>query len=173
MAAKSKSRIFLVGPMGAGKTSVGKSLALVLELPFIDVDEEIVRTQCRSIPEIFSEDGESGFRKIETEVLKKLCAYEAVISTGGGVVVTPENLQILSHSGTVVFLYADVETQFKRTCHDKNRPLIQVEDPKLRLKQLFDVRRPLYEKVSDITVDTCSLSVHGCVEHIRSSLAKV
>ena len=163
-------RIYLVGPMGAGKTSIGKSLALLTQLPFLDIDEEIVRVEKRSIPAIFSEDGESGFRKIETEVLKKCSAYEGVIATGGGVVVTPENLDYLKNSGIVVYLYADVKTQFLRTSEDLNRPMLHVEDRFERLKQIFDFRAPLYQQIQDLTIDTCNNNVRACVEKIIGTL---
>ena len=172
MSRAEKNRIFLVGPMGAGKSSIGKSLALLTQKPFIDVDEEIVRTTLKSIPEIFEESGESGFRKIETEVLKKCLKYEAVIATGGGIVGSEENRQILKDNGFVVYLYADVENQYLRTMNDSNRPMISVSDPKARLNEIFTKRKPLYEEVKDCLVDTNTHTIKECVEQIKAEIRK-
>jgi len=172
MSKTEKNRIFLVGPMGAGKSSIGKSLALLTQKPFIDVDEEIVRTTLKSIPEIFEESGESGFRKVETEVLKKCLKYEAVIATGRGIVGSEENRQILKDNGFVVYLYADVDTQYLRTMNDSNRPMINVADPKARLNEIFSKRKPLYEEVQDCLVDTNTHTIKECVEQIKAEIRK-
>ena len=168
-----KQRIFLIGPMGAGKSSIGKALALITSKPFIDVDEEIVRVTGKSIPQIFETEGESGFRSIETRILKKLCSYEAVIATGGGIVVTEENLMILSDNGLVIYLYADVDTQYKRTMHDTNRPMILVDDRHKRLSDIFSIREPIYNKVCDFVIDSSKHSIHECVEEIKAKLKEL
>ncbi len=170
MSRSNKKRIFLVGPMGAGKSSIGKSLALLTQMPFIDLDEEIVRVSGKCIPDIFEESGESGFRKIETEVLKKCIKYDSVIATGGGIVTIEENRNILKNNGFVVYLFADVDTQYVRTKNDSNRPMIAVEDPKKRLNEIFLKRKPLYEEIQDCVIDTNINSIKECVEQIKSNL---
>lgn len=166
-------RIFLIGPMGCGKTTIGKSLALISSRPFIDLDEEIVSFCKTSIPEIFKKEGESGFRKQETLALKRSLSYEAVIATGGGIVVTKENLELLKNNGLVVYLYADVETQYLRTLNDNGRPMIYAEDRKQRLNEIFNYRKPLFESIADITIDSGAHSVHACIDLIQSKLEEL
>lgn len=165
-----KQRIFLIGPMGCGKSSIGKALALMMEKPFVDMDELIVQQAGMSIPDIFAKEQEAGFRRRETEVVKLSLKYEAVIATGGGVVVTPENLPILAQNGTVVYLRADVDTQYQRTRKDNNRPMIYADDRRKRLQEIFDFRDPLYKSIADITVDSGKNSIHDCVETIIAAL---
>lgn len=164
------SRVYLVGPMGAGKTSVGRSLALVLGKPFIDLDERIVMKSGMSIPEIFKLEGEAGFRRRETDILKDSLNFEAIIATGGGVVVTPENLEILKKGGIVVYLRAEVEVQYQRTLNDQNRPMIATDDRRGRLAQIFAYRDPLYRQIGDIIVDSGRMNVRQCVAEIRRRL---
>ncbi len=166
-------RVYLVGPMGAGKTSVGRSLALVLGKPFIDLDERIVMKSGMSIPEIFKREGEAGFRRRETAILKDSLNFEAVVATGGGVVVTPENLGILKNGGTVVYLRADVDAQYQRTMHDQNRPMIATEDRRGRLAEIFAYRDPLYRQIGDIIIDSGRLGVRACVAEIRKRLKEL
>ncbi|MCR5536042.1 MAG: shikimate kinase [Succinivibrio sp.] len=163
-------RIYLVGPMGAGKTTLGKSLALVLELPFVDLDELLVKQEGRSIPEIFREDGEPYFRDLETRILKETAAYEAVIATGGGVVGREENRTFLQEHGEVIYVYADVQTQFLRTQYDNNRPMLKSDDRKARLEDLFSTRDPLYRKISTIIIDSSKGSIHECVQSLLKQL---
>ncbi|MGN1281561.1 MAG: shikimate kinase [Succinivibrio sp.] len=173
MTLKCKDRIFLVGPMGAGKSSIGKALALVTERPFLDIDDEIVKYAGRSIPQIFEDEGESGFRAIETEVLKHCLKIDAIIATGGGIVVTEENIDLLRNNGLVIYLYADVNTQYMRTLRDNNRPMIAVEDRRQRLQDIFSIRDPLYCSVNDIRVDSGTSSIHECVEQIKMKLREL
>jgi len=168
-----KDRLFLVGPMGAGKSSIGKSLALVTERPFLDVDEEIVKYAQMSIPEIFENSGESAFRDIETEVLKRCISFDAVIATGGGIVGREENRRILAQSGVVFYLYADVETQYQRTLHDNNRPMIATDDRRARLESIFKVRDPLYRECSDFIVPSSEMNIRDCVEMIKAKLKEI
>lgn len=170
MTTKCKDRIFLVGPMGSGKSSIGKALALVTERPFLDIDEEIVRYAGKSIPQIFEDVSESGFREIETEVLKRCFNYNAVIATGGGIIGREENRKLLKENGLVVYLLADVETQFVRTSRDNNRPMINVSDRRQRLEEIFKVRDPLYNEVKDFCVVSGKHSIHDCVEQIKAKL---
>ena len=147
--------IFLVGPMGAGKSTIGRQLARELKLKFIDTDREIEDRSGADIPWIFDMEGEAGFRKREANIVAELTPLrDVVIATGGGAVETPENRQHLSSRGTVIYLYATVDQQVERTSKDKNRPLLQNEDPRQVLEDLFDHRHPLYEEVADITVAT-------------------
>lgn len=168
-----KDRIFLVGPMGAGKSSIGKALALVTESTFYDIDEEIVKYAKRSIPRIFEDDGEEGFRQIETEVLQKCVNYNAVIGTGGGIIGRECNRKILKENGLIIYLYADVETQYLRTMHDNNRPMIHVDDRRAKLEQIFKLRNPLYNEVQDLIIDSGKNNIHECVEQIKARLKEL
>ena len=159
--------------MGAGKTTLGKSLALVLELPFVDLDELLVQTEGRSIPEIFKQDGEPYFRDLESRILQRTLDFEAVIATGGGIVGREENCVFLKTHGTVIYVYADVQTQFQRTKNDTNRPMLSNDDRFARLTDLFSKRDPLYRKISTIIIDSSKGTVHECVQMLQNSLAKV
>ena len=167
MSQKNQQRIFLVGPMGAGKSTIGKSLALVTQKAFLDIDEEIVRFAKRSIPTIFQEDGESVFRQIETQVLKNCLKYDAIIATGGGIIGKEENRAILKENGLVIYLHASVETQYLRTLKDNGRPMIAVEDRRAKLNEIFNVRYPLYKEVADLEIDTNTLVI---IIHLESKL---
>ena len=155
---------------GLNKRIVGKALALLLEKPFLDLDEEIVRQAGMSIPEIFKLEEEKGFRVRETAALKSSLKHEAVIATGGGIVVTPENLEILKDNGLVVYLRADVETQYQRTKKDNGRPMLYADDRKNRLQQIFDYRDPLYKSISDMVIDSGRNEVRVCVELIKKEM---
>jgi len=140
--------------MGTGKTAVGRELSRLLSMKLVDVDTEIEKSQGITITEIFKRFGEVRFREIETETIKKVAENRnIIISTGGGAVLKEENMQNLRRNGVIVCLMASPETILKRTSHDSNRPLLQVEDPFGRIKALLDFRRPFYEK-SDIVIDT-------------------
>ena len=173
MSQKNQQRIFLVGPMGAGKSTIGKSLALVTQKAFLDIDEEIVRFAKRSIPTIFQEDGESVFRQIETQVLKNCLKYDAIIATGGGIIGKEENRAILKENGLVIYLHASVETQYLRTLKDNGRPMIAVDDRRAKLNEIFIVRYPLYKEVADLEIDTNTHTVHECVEQIKAKLKEM
>lgn len=163
--------IFLVGLMGAGKTTVGKLLAKHLRKTFLDSDHEIQRRTGVAIPVIFEIEGESGFRARESTVLKDLAEMEnIVLATGGGAVLSLENRQLLSRSGTVVYLRAVVDDLWARTRHDRNRPLLQTTDPRAKLEELFAQRDPLYREVADIIIDTSSQSVYTLVRQLEQQL---
>lgn len=146
--------IFLVGMMGAGKTTVGRQLARRLKKRFVDSDSEIeARTGVR-IPVIFEIEGEPGFRRRESQVLRELANDRGVvIATGGGAVLDPANRAYLARSGLVVYLYVPPAVLWERTRHDKSRPLLQVEDPRSRIEQLYLQRDPFYREVADIIVE--------------------
>jgi shikimate kinase len=146
--------IVLTGFMGTGKTAVGKKLSRLLNMELIDVDTEIEKYQVMTINEIFKKFGEPRFREIETEMIKKLSGKKnIIISTGGGAVLKQENMDALRKRGVIVCLMAIPETILKRTGHSSNRPLLKVEDPSARIKELLDFRKPFYEK-ADIMIDT-------------------
>lgn len=147
--------VFLVGPMGVGKTTVGKLLAEELDFPFIDTDREI---ECRcgaDIPWIFDVEGEEGFRQRESRVLGDLSQkHGVVLATGGGIVLKPENRQLLKERGFTVYLTAPLELLMERTSKDKRRPLLQVEDPRAALQKILLLREPLYREVAQWAAET-------------------
>ena len=152
--------IFLVGMMGAGKTSVGRLLAKRLNKVFYDSDHVIEQRTGVKIPVIFEIEGEQGFRHRESVVLDELTALnEIVLATGGGAVLARENRDKLRSRGTVVYLRATVKDLLNRTRHDKNRPLLRTADPRARLNELYAIRDPLYRDVAHVTVDTGSQSL--------------
>lgn len=149
------SRLFLVGPMGAGKTTIGKLLADDLNLEFIDVDREIEARSGVDIPWIFDREGEAGFRVRETAALVELSQFDRVlISTGGGAVVADANRKLMAATGTVIYLHTSVEEQVRRTGRDRKRPLLQNDDPARVLAELMTIREPLYREVADIVIET-------------------
>jgi len=141
-------KIFLVGPMGSGKTTVAAALAQRLGWPWVDLDQEIVAAAGRPIPAIFAEEGEAGFRDWEARVLAEVAARprSLVVATGGGVVLREANRQCMREAGRLVYLRADVDTLLARTSGDTNRPLLQVADPRSQLAALQAQREPLYRQ---------------------------
>lgn len=147
--------IVLVGPMGAGKSTIGKLLAGILQLPFADSDRVIEDRTGADIPWIFDVEGEGGFRLRETAVLKDLLLAESmVLATGGGIVMREENRSLLKGGSVVVYLTASVDQLVERTYKDKKRPLLQVADPEAKIRELIAHRDPLYQEVADIVVQT-------------------
>jgi shikimate kinase len=147
--------IFLVGLMGAGKTSIGKLLAKRLGKAFVDSDQEIERSTGVRIPVIFEIEGEAGFRAREARMLAELVhGGNIVLATGGGAVLSPQNRALLAQNGTVIYLRAAVADLWNRTRHDKNRPLLRTAEPVAKLEQLYAERDPLYREIADIIVDT-------------------
>jgi shikimate kinase len=148
-------RIFLVGPMGAGKTTIGKYLAQHLRLRFCDSDAEIEARTGADIPWIFDVEGEEGFRDREQQVIEEMSQWDGVVlATGGGVVLRPENRRALSARGFVVYLCATVDEQVRRTHRDRRRPLLQQGDPEQILRGLMEVRDPLYREIADLVIET-------------------
>lgn len=146
--------IVLTGFMGVGKTEVGRELFRILGWKIIDVDDEIVKARNMTINEIFSKFGEPAFRDMETEMIRKVSQNSnVIISTGGGAVLRQENLDILREHGVIICLWASPETVLRRTRGNNERPLLQVEDPLKRIKELLEFRKPFYEK-ADIMIET-------------------
>lgn len=165
--------IFLVGPMGAGKSTIGRLLAKALSVDFVDSDKEIERKTGVSIPLIFEYEGESGFRRREAEAIEDLtCLNGVVLATGGGSVLLPENQRCLKDRGFVVYLHCPVEKQLERTHKDTNRPLLQTENPRQRLTELFEIREPIYRRVADFVIDTGSASSRTLVRQILKAHEK-
>jgi shikimate kinase len=163
--------IFLVGLMGAGKTSVGRRLARRLGKTFYDCDEEIEHATGVRIPVIFEIEGEAGFRAREARMLAELAVRsEIVLATGGGAVLTAENRRLLADNGVVVYLRAGAADLWQRTRHDRNRPLLQTGEPHARLEQLFAERDPLYRSIADIIVDTGSQSLGSLAQRLEQRL---
>jgi shikimate kinase len=151
----SKSNIFLVGPMGAGKSTIGRVLASELNRQFRDTDRVIEDRTGADIPWIFDMEGEAGFRDRETAVLADLCLEaDLVIATGGGIVLRPENRQMMKESGYVCYLTASTDQLVERTSRDKKRPLLQVENPRQKIIDLLAHREPIYRDSADFIINT-------------------
>ncbi len=148
--------IFLIGPMGAGKTTIGRQLARELKKEFIDSDQEIEDRTGANISWIFDVEGEAGFRQREKKIIEELTSRKGIVlATGGGAVLSPENRKYLHSRGTVVYLMATIGQQVERTKNDSRRPLIQnVTDIKGKLKELMEIRDPLYREIADYVVMT-------------------
>jgi shikimate kinase len=170
---KFPENIYLVGLMGAGKTTIGRSLAWRLDWRFIDTDKEIERRTGVSIPTIFEIEGEEGFRKRESQVIADISGKNAwVVATGGGSVLREENRTAMRAGGFVVYLNVPPQMLWERTRHDKHRPLLQVADPLSKLSQLFTVRDPLYREVANLVVDGGRMSAQGVLQHLLRELSE-
>ena len=167
-----KASIFLIGPMGSGKTAVGRALARALGMPFHDSDAEVERRTGVDIPFIFEKEGEAGFRAREREAIEALTRLERIVlATGGGAVLLPENRRHLAERGCVVYLQTSVTQQADRVRHGRSRPLLQQGDIAGRLGALMDVRSPLYSEIADLTVSTDGQRVPAVTEEILKLLA--
>ena len=163
--------IFLIGPMGAGKSAVGRQLAKLLHLSFVDSDDEIETRTGVDIPFIFEQEGEDGFRKREAKVIDDLSAMESVIlATGGGAVVDPQNRSRLGARGFVVYLYTTVDQQLARTQKGRERPMLANGDSRKILEDLMAVRDPLYREIADLTVETDGRKVKAVANDILERL---
>lgn len=166
-----RDNVYLVGPMGSGKTAVGRELARLLGKRFCDSDAEIERRTGVDIPFIFEKEGEARFREREREVIAELCSLtDVVLATGGGAVLHPDNRQRLAANGVVVYLRTTVDEQLKRTRHARNRPLLAADDPRAVLERLMEIRGPLYEEIADLTVDTTGRQVKSVAATVRKLL---
>ncbi|TXR51870.1 shikimate kinase AroK [Reinekea thalattae] len=154
---KLKQHIVLIGPMGAGKSTIGRFLSEQMSCQFTDIDKVIEQQAGASIPWIFEIEGEQKFRERETTALRHVIADQpSVIATGGGCVMSAENQHILNSQAVTIYLVTSIEQQLERTAKDKNRPLLQTDDPKKVLEELANKRNPVYESLADISVTTNS-----------------
>ena len=168
---KHPKNLFLIGPMGAGKSAVGRQLARLLHLEFVDSDEEIEARTGVDIPFIFEKEGEEGFRTREVKVIDELSQREGVVlATGGGAVVDADSRSRLGARGFVVYLYTSVQQQLDRTQRGRNRPLLENGDKETVLEELMAIRDPLYREIADLTVDTDGRRVQTVAREIHESL---
>ena len=164
--------IFIVGPMGAGKSTVGRQLSESLSYTFKDSDQEIQRRTGVDIPTIFEFEGEEGFRNRERQVIEELVSEERIVlATGGGAILNAENRQNLSSRGVVIYLHCSPEQQYARTARDRNRPLLETEDPLAKLREIMEEREPLYRQVADMVVSTEKRGTSSVVKEICRRLA--
>ena len=163
--------IFIVGLMGSGKTSVGKILAKKIGRQFFDTDQEIIRNENLNISQIFDKHGENYFRELEYKVLTKLKNNtESIISTGGGIVLKKENIDIMTDNGIIIFLNIDVKTQITRIKNKKNRPLLDSNNLKDDLKNMKNCRDKIYESIADYIVDVSETTKYKVIESIQMYL---
>lgn len=168
---KPHNRVFLIGPMGAGKTTVGRRLARQLKLRFVDCDQEIERRTGASISLIFDVEGEAGFRAREKRLVEELTQLdEVVLATGGGAVLDPDSRRVLGERGLVVYLHAPLDKLLARTRGDTGRPLLDTDDRAGRLQQIVEFRDPLYRETADLILDTGTLTLSDIVDRIRGAL---
>lgn len=165
------TNIFFVGLMGAGKTTVGRAVARRLDRPFFDSDHEIEARTGARIPVIFELEGEAGFREREAQMIAELTARQSIVlATGGGAILRPNNRELLHTRGLVVYLRANPHDLWLRTRKDKNRPLLQTDDPKAKLEALYELRDPLYRECAHFVVETGRPSVSGLVNMVLMQL---
>ena len=163
--------LFLIGPMGAGKSAVGRQLARLLHLDFVDSDEEVERRTGVDIPFIFEKEGEAGFRKREAQAIDDLSRRDGIVlATGGGAVIDPQNRNHLGARGFVVYLHTSVDQQLSRTRRGRERPLLANDDPRSVLESLMAQRDPLYREIADLTVETDGRKVNAVANEILEKL---
>ncbi len=159
--------LFLIGPMGAGKTTIGRELARTLKIDFLDSDREIERRTGASIPLIFELEGEAGFRTRECAMIDELTQHHGIaLATGGGAVLNITNRTRLAARGQVIYLHASLDQLLRRTARDHNRPLLQTADPAARLLELMQTRDPLYREIADLIIETDGRTVRSVVQEI-------
>lgn len=163
--------VFLIGPMGAGKSTIGRMLSQELKYEFFDSDKVIEERCGADIPWIFDKEGELGFREREESVIDELTQQKGIVlSTGGGAVLRSENRQHLASRGTVIYLCTSVDQQLARTARDRNRPLLQTADPEAVLRNLFAERDPLYRSVADIIIETDQRNPRWVIQELKKRL---
>lgn len=168
---KTPGSLFLTGPMGAGKSTIGRQLSRQLRMSFYDSDREIENRTGVDIPLIFELEGEQGFRKRERLVIDELTSLpDIVLATGGGAILDADNRNHLAERGLVIYLHASVNQQLARTKHDRNRPLLQTDNPRQRLDDLMQLRDPLYREIADLVIDTDGKRVMAVVNQITRKL---
>jgi shikimate kinase len=168
-----ESNVYLIGPMGSGKSAVGRHLARLLQLEFYDSDAEIERRTGVDIPFIFEKEGEVGFREREREIINALTQLDrVVIATGGGAILLPENRERLTSRGRVVYLKTGIGQQVERTRHGRQRPLLYTDDPETKLRELMVLRAPLYESIATVTVATDRRQVRAVADEIVQLLTE-
>jgi shikimate kinase len=161
-------RIFLVGPMGSGKTTIGRRVAKSLRKNFVDADQELERRTGASVALIFDVEGEAGFRDREKRIIDELTQLnEVVLATGGGAVLDADNRKVLSDRGFVIYLHALVEELVERTRHDTNRPLLNTDDPVGKMRDILEQRDSLYRSIADLVIDTGTVGLTEVVRQIR------
>ena len=166
--------VFLVGPMGSGKTAVGRALARLLGFSFVDSDAEIEARTGVDIPFIFEKEGEEGFRLRERDVIGELTLRRGIVlATGGGAILLAENRACLASRGVAVYLEASIRQQVERTRHARNRPLLDNVDPRVRLAELMQLREPLYREVVRLVVATDGRRVQAVADEIAAGLARL
>ena len=165
--------IFLIGPMGAGKSAVGRQLARMLHLDFVDSDDEIELRTGVDIPFVFEKEGEEGFRKREANVIDDLSQRDGIVlATGGGAVVNPQNRNHLGARGLVIYLHTTVDQQLSRTRKGRGRPMLDSDNPRAVLEALMAAREPLYREIADLTVETDGRKVRAVANEILDKLNK-
>jgi shikimate kinase len=168
-----RRNVYLIGPMGSGKTAVGRRLATLLGKQFLDSDAEIERRTGVDVRYIFEKEGEARFRQRERDVIAELTALDdVVVATGGGVILDPANRARLAETGVVVYLETTLDTLVRRTKTSKTRPLLLNEDPRAVLERLMVVRRPLYEEAADLRIETTGRQVRAVAADIEQRLAE-
>ncbi len=164
---KHPKNLFLIGPMGSGKSAVGRQLARMLHLTFVDSDDEVETRTGVDIPFIFEKEGEAGFRAREVKVIDDLSNMEAVVlATGGGAVIDADSRSRLGARGFVVYLYTTVDQQLMRTQKGRDRPLLETGDRRQTLQSLMEVRDPLYREIADLVVETDGRKVKAVATEI-------
>lgn len=168
-----QTNIYLVGLMGAGKTTVGRQLAKRLGRQFLDSDHEIVERTGVPIPTIFEIEGEDGFRKREAQTIAELSLLDGVVlATGGGAVLSADTRECMKLTGWVVYLNVPPALLFQRTKNDRNRPLLQVENPLSKLEELYAARDPLYRDAAHLVVDGSRLVASGIVQYLQKEFER-
>jgi shikimate kinase len=168
---KKPQNLFLVGPMGAGKSAVGRQIARLLHMDFVDSDEEIESRTGVDIPFIFEKEGEAGFRTRESKVIDELSARQGIVlATGGGAIHDAANRSRLGARGYVIYLHTSVAQQLDRTSRGRNRPLLENDDPRAVLEALMEVRDPLYREIADLVVETDGRRVREVADEIRDAV---
>ena len=164
--------VYLIGPMGAGKSTIGRLLSQELKFEFYDSDKVIEERCGADIPRIFDKEGEAGFREREVSVIEEMTSVSGIVlATGGGAILREENRRNLASRGTVVYLCTSVEQQLSRTSRDRNRPLLQTPDPEQVLRSLFAERDPLYRSVADIVIETDQRNPRWVVQELKKHLS--